>query len=99
MTGWILAAIAIIGAVKAGSVGWFLTGVAIAVNLVSLYFWPFAPCARCQGTGCNHGSNRKRFGECRRCQGTGLRARLGSRLVHRGAVSLADKARRKGTRS
>jgi hypothetical protein len=98
VTGWILAALVLAGAVRAGSVGWFLIGLAIgAGNVISLYFWPFAPCWSCKGTGRNQGSNRKRYGECRRCKGTGRRQRLGARLVHRGAVSLAEKARKRGS--
>jgi hypothetical protein len=65
----------------------------------SLYLWPFRPCMRCGGTGRNKGSNRKRFGECRRCKGSGKLRRLGAKTIHRGAVSLADKARaRKGSK-
>ena len=57
----------------------------------------FRPCLRCNGTGRNKGSTRKRFGECRRCKGSGRRRRVGAKTIHRGAVSLADKARaRKG---
>lgn len=94
---WALAVLVLAGAVRAGSMGWFLAGLAIAaLNVVSLYFWPFAPCWSCKGTGRNQGSNKKRYGECRRCKATGKRQRLGARLVHRGAVSLAEKARKRG---
>lgn len=63
----------------------------------SLYLWPFGPCLRCNGTGRNKGSSRRKFGECRRCKGSGRRRRLGAKTIHRGAVSLGDKARaRKG---
>lgn len=63
----------------------------------SLYLWPFRPCLKCGGTGRNKGSSRKRFGECKRCKGSGRRRRLGAKTIHRGAVSLGDKARtRKG---
>ena len=69
----------------------------IAGYTLSLYCWPFRPCLKCGGSGRNKGSSRKRFGECKRCKGTGRRRRLGARTIHRGAVSLADKARaRKG---
>ena len=61
----------------------------------SVYLWPFRSCMRCNGTGRNKGSTRKRFGECRRCKGTGRLRRIGARTIHRGAVSLADKARAK----
>jgi DnaJ-class molecular chaperone len=70
---------------------------AIAGWVASLYLWPFRPCLRCNGTGRNKGSTKKRFGECKRCQGSGRLRRIGAKTIHRGAVSLADKARtRKG---
>jgi hypothetical protein len=73
--------------------------VAIAVWAGSLYLWPFGPCMRCGGSGRNSGSNSRRYGECRRCKGTGRRRRLGAKTIHRGAVSVADKARmRKGVK-
>jgi DnaJ-class molecular chaperone len=62
---------------------------------VSLYLWPWRPCLKCNGTGRNKGSNSKRFGECRKCQGGGRKRRLGAKTIHRGAVSLADKARKR----
>ena len=100
MTGWILAALVLDTAVRSGSAGAFLAALGIAAgNVVSLYFWPFGPCLFCKGTGRNQGSNRKRYGECRRCKATGRRKRLGARLVHRGAVSLTEKARKRGNRS
>ena len=68
---------------------------AIAAWAGSLYLWPFRPCLKCGGTGRNKGSNRRRFGECRRCKGSGRKRRLGARTIHRGAVSLADKARQR----
>jgi hypothetical protein len=67
----------------------------IAAYAGSLYLWPFRPCMKCGGSGRNKGSSGKRFGECRRCKGSGRRRRLGARIIHRGAVSLADKARAK----
>jgi DnaJ-class molecular chaperone len=64
----------------------------------SLYLWPYRPCTRCKGTGRNKGSNRKRFGQCRRCGGAGMLRRIGAKTVHRGAVSLAEKARERRKR-
>jgi DnaJ-class molecular chaperone len=64
----------------------------------SLYLWPFRPCGRCKGTSRNPGSNKKRFGQCRRCGGAGRKRRIGAKTVHRGAVSLAERASRKGVR-
>ena len=73
--------------------------VVIAVRAGSLYQWPFGPCMRCNGSGRNSGSTGKRYGECRRCKGSGRRRRVGARTIHRGAVSLADRASaRKGKR-
>jgi hypothetical protein len=68
-----------------------LTGIGLYAG--SLYLFPFRPCMRCGGSGRRRGSNRRRYGECRRCDGTGRRRRTGAKTVHRGAVSLADKAR------
>jgi hypothetical protein len=100
VTGWALAALVLLSAVRHGSAGAFLAALGIAAgNLVSLYFWPLGPCLSCNGTGRRSGSNRRRYGECRRCKGTGRRQRAGSRLVHRGAVTLAEKARKKGSGS
>jgi hypothetical protein len=71
----------------------------IAAWAGSLYLHPFGQCLRCKGTGRNKGSSRRRYGECKRCKGSGRRRRAGARTIHRGAVSLADKARaRKGSR-
>jgi hypothetical protein len=61
--------------------------------VISLYLWPFAPCGKCGGTGRNRGSNGKRHGQCRRCKGASRRTRIGARTVHRGRVSLAERAR------
>ncbi|WP_300611081.1 hypothetical protein [Trebonia sp.] len=76
-----------------------ITGLLIAAGwAVSLYLWPFAPCRKCEGTGRNPGSSRKRHGECRRCQGKGRRIRTGAATIHRGRVALADRTRRKAGR-
>jgi hypothetical protein len=56
---------------------------AVLAWLGSLYLWPFGLCGKCQGSGRNAGSNRKRFGDCPRCAGSGRRQRLGSTTVHR----------------
>jgi DnaJ-class molecular chaperone len=61
----------------------------------SLYLWPFAKCRRCDGTGRNPGSNNSRWGQCRRCRGNGNRRRLGAKTIHRGAVSLQERAARR----
>jgi len=81
----------------------FLIGCGLAACwVVSLYLWPFGPCAKCSGSGRNAGSNRKRFGECKRCGGSGRRQRLGSKAVHRTVLSVRSERareckRRKGT--
>lgn len=69
--------------------------VVIAVWAGSLYLFPFGPCMSCKGSGRNAGSSSKRYGECRRCKGSGRRRRVGARVVHRGAVSIAEKAKAK----
>lgn len=61
----------------------------------SLYLWPFAKCLRCKGTGRNPGSSGKRWGQCRRCRGASYRRRIGAKTIHRGAVSLQEKAARR----
>src|SRR5215472_14139256 len=98
--GWVIAVVVLAGAVHAGSVTGVLVGLGIAaVNAGSIYLWPLAPCIACKGTGRNQGSNKKRWGECRHCKGTGRRERPGARLIHRGAVTLAERARKRGNRS
>ena len=69
--------------------------IGFAGYVVSLYLWPFAPCRKCEGSGRNQGSNRKRYGQCRRCKGAGRRIRIGAKTVHRGRVALADRKRKK----
>ena len=60
-----------------------ITLAAAAVWIIRCYFWPFAPCRRCQGKRTNPGSSRKRWGPCKSCGGTGHRQVLGSKTVHR----------------
>lgn len=65
-------------------------GAAAVAWAVRAYFWPYAPCRWCKGSGTNRGSSRKRFGDCRWCHGTRKRQVLGSRTLHRavrGAVA------------
>ena len=69
--------------------------IALVLWAGSLYLWPFAPCRKCGGSGRNRGSDGKRHGECRRCKTSGRRIRIGARTVHRGRVSLAERAREK----
>jgi len=73
-----------------------LLGLAAAAGYAgSLYVWPFRPCGKCQGTGRNKGSSRRRFGHCARCGGSGRRRRLGAKAVHRGVLSLRKNRSRK----
>lgn len=67
--------------------------IAAAGWVISLYRWPYAPCGKCEGSGKNPGSNGKRHGQCRRCKGAGRRQRIGAKTIHRGRVSLAERAR------
>jgi hypothetical protein len=64
-----------------------LTGEGIAYA-GSLYFWPYAPHGRCNGTGRNRGSNGRRHGDCKsaRCD-RGRVQRVGARPVHRAVRS------------
>jgi hypothetical protein len=69
------------------SSGWVLIAVAAAA-WAGWWCWhawrhPYRPCWRCDGTGRNNGSTRKRYGTCRTCKGTGRQIRLGARLFHR----------------
>jgi DnaJ-class molecular chaperone len=50
---------------------------------ISLKFWPWTYCRRCEGGGRNAGSTRKRFGTCRACGGSGRKKRLGARMIER----------------
>lgn len=75
-----------------------LTVAALGCWVVSLYLWPFGPCAKCKGSGRNAGSTRKRFGECKRCNGSGRRQRLGSRTVHRTVLSVRSERTRERDR-
>ncbi len=47
---------------------------------ISLRIWPETSCKRCDGTGRNRGSTKKRFGKCKRCAGSGRKPRLGNRI-------------------
>lgn len=49
---------------------------------ISLRFWPYARCGRCEGSGRNAGSNRQRWGFCRKCGGSGRRERVGVRFFY-----------------
>ena len=70
--------------------------VAAAGYAGSLYLWPFRPCWWCKGSGRNPGSSNRRFGQCRHCRGPRSVRRLGAKTIHRGRVSLAERATRKG---
>jgi len=88
----VLVTLIILFALAAQPLTAFLAGLVLFGVLVgSLYLWPFAPCWKCEGSGRNPGSKRKRYGQCRRCGGAGRRIRLGARTVHRGRVSLAER--------
>jgi len=64
---------ALIVIAAAGAVGYY----------ASLRIWPETSCRRCDGSGRNAGSNKKRFGKCKRCDGTGRKLRLGTRILTR----------------
>lgn len=75
-----------------------LLAFAVAWWVVSVRWHPFRRCPRCRGTGRNRGSGRYWSGECRRCRNRGRLPRHGAAMIHRGAVSLAEKDRRRRTR-
>ena len=88
----VLVTLIILFALAAQPLTAFAAGLVLfGVLVASLYLWPFAPCRKCDGSGRNPGSKRKRYGQCRRCEGAGRRIRLGARAVHRGRVSLAER--------
>lgn len=73
---------------------WFELGlIAAAVWVVRAWFWPFARCRKCGGSGRNRGSTGKRWGQCRRCGGSGRRQVLGSKQVHKAVRGLRSAAR------
>ena len=63
----------------------------IAAAVVSYAAWayahPWRDCPRCQGSGRNRLSTRRRRGKCWRCKGTREVRTLGSRALHRTARS------------
>jgi hypothetical protein len=68
---------------------------AVVVWTVRAWFWPLAPCRKCDGTKTNSGSTHERFGQCKRCKGSGMRQVLGSRMVHRAVrAALGRKGKR-----
>ena len=69
-------------AVPAAGVAW----------VVRAWFWPFAPCRRCGGSGQSRGSTGRRWGRCPRCEGSGRRMVLGARQLQR--ARLRAQARR-----
>jgi hypothetical protein len=53
-----------------------------------VYLFPFRHCRKCGGTGRKiRKLNRAHFALCNRCAGTGRVQRLGSRLIHRAALT------------
>lgn len=54
------------------------------------YFHPFRPCPRCQGSGTNRLSTRRRSGRCTRCGGTRQVQTAGSRMLHRAVRGAAS---------
>ena len=61
------------------------------LEIASLYFWPYAPCRKCKGSGKNAGSSRKRYGDCSRCGATGRRRRIGAQRVHDSALEISKR--------
>lgn len=62
-----------------------------AVILGGRWYWharrhPYGVCWKCEGTGMNAGSTRKRKGRCKRCGGRGERLRVGAGLLNKGLI-------------
>ena len=77
---------------QAGPGGLVLAVLALAAWwFVSRWRWPYRPCPRCQGSGRNRGSNRRRHGDCKRCGGTHRVQRPGARLVHRAILVIRNR--------
>ncbi len=65
----------------------------LAAWIVSRLFWPYKPCPRCDGTGRNAGSNKRRHGDCKRCKHTGRIRRFGAGHVHRAKLAILNRNR------
>ena len=74
--------------------GWVL--LLIVAWGVRVYFWSFAPCWSCKGSGMRGGSTARRSGPCVWCKGTGRRQVLGSRQVHKAVRGIRHKAWKAG---
>lgn len=62
--------------------GWaVIITIAAVAWTVRAYFWPFAACGWCKGTG--RRTMGSRFGNCRWCKGSGRRQVRGSKTVHK----------------
>jgi hypothetical protein len=49
---------------------------------IGCWFWPFAACRKCSGTGKRRSPFGRAFGLCRRCDGDGRRLRIGRRIIN-----------------
>lgn len=82
----VMYAAAVVGGIWLSS--WILAFIFLAIAwVISAWFWPFAPCRRCQGRKSNKGSTRRRYGPCGKCGGTGSRQVIGSQQVHRAVLA------------
>ncbi len=64
--------------------GLVVFGVAVCCMIsyrMSLVWFPYTRCDRCDGSGRRDGSTRTKFGPCNKCKGSGRRERLGRRLL------------------
>ncbi|WP_199513125.1 hypothetical protein [Nucisporomicrobium flavum] len=60
---------------------------------IGCWFWPFATCRKCSGSGRRRFPFGRAFGLCRRCAGDGRRLRIGRRIIN-GLRELHDKGAR-----
>jgi hypothetical protein len=64
-------------------IGTVLTGLGLLGTYVfACWFWPYARCGRCGGTGRRQSPSGKAFRLCRRCQGSARRLRIGRRVFN-----------------
>lgn len=86
------AAVLALGNAWGGPGGVALTALGLAAAwFVSCWRWPYKPCPKCQGSGRNRGSNRRRHGDCKRCGGDRRVQRPGARAVHRAILAIRNR--------
>lgn len=62
----------------------------LAGYVFACWFWPFAACPRCKGSGRRRSPTGRAFRKCPRCKGTGRRIRTGRWLFNKLSVLSKD---------